>query len=266
MSGKPFNPSRRAALAGLTSSAAILASSNHSWAETTQSPVLTLKQACTLTPASVSGPFYFDPKLRRDDITEGLPGAPLRLRFMVIDAANCTPVPGARVDVWQTRADGYYSGYSGQGDKRNVDTSGGTFMRGTQIADARGEALFRSVYPGWYGGRTVHVHFKIFINDRDVFTGQMYFPDALSQYLFANVAAYRRKAVRDTFNGTDELALSDTTRGGFCDIKEETDHYLATLAVGVNRTIAAVMDHLPTPPMRPRMIVPGVAPSKQKNG
>jgi len=58
-------------------------------------------------------------------------------------------------------ADGYYSGYPGQGDKQNVDTSGGTFMRGTQIADARGEVWFHSVYPAWYMQRTVHVHFKI---------------------------------------------------------------------------------------------------------
>ena len=139
-------------------------------------------------------------------------------------------------------------------------------MRGTQIADARGEAAFRSIYPGWYPGRTVHVHFKIILDDRDMLTGQMYFPDALSQYIFANVGAYRRKSVRNTFNGNDELALSDTTRGGFCDIKEEADHYLATLVVGANRAAAAVMDDSPTPPIRPRAIVPGIEPAKQKNG
>ncbi len=211
------------------------------------------------------GPFYFDPKLLRADITEGHPGAPLRLRFLVMDAANCTPVVGARVDVWQTRADGYYSGYPRQGDKRNIDTSGGTFMRGTQIADASGEAIFRSVYPGWYLGRTVHVHFKIIIDDKDLLTGQMYFPDALSQYIFANVGVYRRKSLRNVFNGNDELALSDTTRGGFCDIREEADSYLATLIVGVNRAAATLMDDSPTPPIKSRAIVPGIDPAKQKN-
>jgi protocatechuate 3,4-dioxygenase beta subunit len=65
----------------------------------------------------------------------------LRLRFIVMDAANCTPVPGARIEVWHARADGYYSGYPGQGDSRNVNTTGDTFMRGTQIEDARGEAF-----------------------------------------------------------------------------------------------------------------------------
>ena len=255
--------SRLAALSALVATPALAASAKLAYADTT--PAVALRPACTLTPASVSGPFYFDPKLQRADITENYPGVPLRLRFVVMDAANCTPISGARVDVWQTRADGYYSGYPGQGDKRNVDTSGSKFLRGTQIADPRGEATFRSIYPGWYLGRTVHVHFKIIIDDKDLLTGQMYFPDALSQYIFANVGAYRRKAIRNVFNGNDELALSDTTRGGFCDIKEEADHYLASLIVAVNRAAVTVMDDSPTPPIQPRAIVPGVAPSQQKN-
>ena len=183
-----------------------------------------------------------------------------------MDAANCTPVKGARIDVWQTRADGYYSGYPGQGEKHNVDTSGGTFMRGTQIADDRGEVLFDAVYPGWYLGRTVHTHFKIFIDDKDMLTGQMYFPDALSQYIFANVGAYHRKTVRTIFNSDDQFARSDTTRGGFCDIKEEAERYLATLIVGVSRSTATTLDRSPPPPAQARAIVPGVAPAKQKNG
>ena len=65
---------------------------------------------------------------------------PLRLRFIVMDAANCTPVPGARIEVWHARADGYYCGYPGQGDSHNVNTTGDTFMRGTRIEDALGEA------------------------------------------------------------------------------------------------------------------------------
>jgi protocatechuate 3,4-dioxygenase beta subunit len=258
--------SRRAALTTLASAPAIVASVPGAFAQTPAAPAVALTPSCILTPAAEPGPFYFDPKLLRADVTEGNPGVPLRLRFIVLDAANCTPVSGARVDIWHTRADGYYSGYPGQGDKHNVDTSGGTFMRGTQIADARGEAVFRSVYPGWYGGRTVHVHFKVFIDDKNMLTGQMYFPDALSQYIFANVGAYGRKAVRNTFNTNDELALSDTTRGGFCDVREQADHYLATLVVGVSRTLATVLDDSPTPPVLPRAIVPGVAPSKQRNG
>lgn len=262
----PFRPTRRAALAAFALTPAALILPTRVDAQVAAPPETSLKPACTLTAASVPGPFYFDPKLQRADITEGLPGAPLRMKFIVLDAASCTPVSGARVDVWQTRADGLYSGYRGQGDKRNVDTVGTTYLRGTQFADARGETLFRSIYPGWYTVRTTHVHFKIFVDDRDLFTGQMYFPDALSQYVYSNVGAYQRKAVRRVFNGNDELALSDTTRGGFCDVKEEADHYLSTLVVAINRSAAAVMDDSPTPPFAPRAIVPGVPAPKQKNG
>jgi protocatechuate 3,4-dioxygenase beta subunit len=258
--------SRRAALTTLVSAPAIVSSGQPLFAETPAAPAVALAPACILTPAAIPGPYYFDPKLERSDITEGHPGAPLRLRFIVVNAADCTPFSGARIDVWQTRADGYYSGYPGQGDKRNVDTSGDTFMRGTQVADARGEASFRTIYPGWYEGRTVHVHFKIFIDDKNMLTGQMYFPDALSQYIFANVGAYRRKVVRNIFNTNDQFALQDTTRGGYCDIKEEADHYRATLVVGVSRTVITALNETAKPKVQPRAIVPGVAPEKQKNG
>src|SRR5258707_1175592 len=136
MSFKLFRPTRRAALAAFASTPAVIASATRVYAQAAAGPAVSLTPSCILTPASVAGPFYFDPKLERADITEGHPGAPLRLRFIVLDATNCTPVSGARVDIWHTRADGYYSGYPGQGDKHNVDTSSGTFMRGTQIADA----------------------------------------------------------------------------------------------------------------------------------
>jgi protocatechuate 3,4-dioxygenase beta subunit len=259
---------RRATLSALAGAPAIIASTPRAMAQTPTPtpPAIAPTPACTLTPAAILGPYYFDPKLVRRDITEGHPGAPLRLRFVIMDAANCMPVSGARVDVWQTRADGHYSGYPGQGDKQNIDTSGGTFMRGTQTSDARGEALFDSVYPGWYIGRTPHVHFKIFIDEKDMLTGQMYFPDALSQYIFANVGSYHRKAVRTIFNSDDQFARSDTTRGGFCDIKEDVDRLQATLLIGVSRTKATALDRSPPPPVQARAIVPGVAAAKQKNG
>ena len=134
-----------------------------------------------------------------------------------------------------------------------------------QIADERGEVSFDTVYPGWYVGRTVHTHFKIFIEAKDMLTGQMYFTDALSQYIFANVGTYHRKAERTIFNSDDQFARSDTTRGGFCDIKEEADRYLATLIVGVSRSAATTLDRSTPPPAQARAIVPGVAPTKQKN-
>jgi protocatechuate 3,4-dioxygenase beta subunit len=267
---------RRATLTALAAAPALGMLGARSRADDVPAQPPALTPSCILTPQAVEGPYYFDAKMERADITEGHPGAPLRLRFIVMEAGACKPIAGARVDVWHTRADGLYSGYRGQGDNHAVDTTGGTFMRGTQFADARGEVLFRTVYPGWYEGRTTHIHFKVFTDQNNVLTGQMYFPDALSQYLYANVGAYGRKRARDTFNGNDGLALADTTHGGFCDIKEAADHYVATLVLGVDRAGAVFADGMRGPPppaagwrpprRAPAVIVPGVARSEQRNG
>jgi protocatechuate 3,4-dioxygenase beta subunit len=259
--------SRRAALTALAASPMFAMPTRVHAEDTTAQPA----PSCILTPEAVEGPYYFDAKMRREDITEGHPGAPLRLRFTVLEAGSCKPLTGARVDVWHARADGFYSGYRGQGDDHAIDTSGGTFMRGTQFAGARGEVSFRTVYPGWYEGRTAHVHFKVFTDQRSVLTGQMYFPDALSQYLYTNVSAYKRKAARSTFNYNDALALMDGAHGGFCDLKEEADHYLATLVLGVDRTGAGARDDNRIPPggsarRGPASLVPGLAAPKPRSG
>ena len=213
--------------------------------------------ACILTPQAVEGPYYFDPKLQREDIAEGKPGVPLNLRFLVIEASDWRPIANARVDVWHAGADGLYSGYKGQGAEHATDTTGKTFLRGTQFANGEGEVRFRTVYPGWYEGRTTHIHFKVFLDEKNVLTGQMYFPDALSQYIYANVAAYGRDRPRDTYNSTDGIARMDKDRGGFCDIREEANNYLATLILGVNRTAKPLAEHMGAPPPPP----PGARPS-----
>ena len=114
---------------------------------------------CVLTPQATEGPFYFDPKQIRQDIVEDRVGAPLRIavRVMRVDE-GCTPLQDALVDLWHADAGGLYSGYPRQLGGR--DTTGQTFLRGMQVTNADGVALFDTIYPGWYPGRTVHIHFK----------------------------------------------------------------------------------------------------------
>ncbi|TGS57800.1 protocatechuate dioxygenase, partial [Mesorhizobium sp. M1D.F.Ca.ET.183.01.1.1] len=114
---------------------------------------------CAIMPEVTEGPFYFDPKLERSDITEGRSGIGLAVRLQVVDA-SCRPLVGARVDIWHCDAQGHYSGYPGQGDGQDVDTSGQTFLRGWQKTGEGGVVSFATIYPGWYRGRTVHIHFK----------------------------------------------------------------------------------------------------------
>ncbi|MFB9980637.1 intradiol ring-cleavage dioxygenase [Mesorhizobium kowhaii] len=187
---------------------------------------------CAITPEVTEGPFYFDPKLERADVTEGKKGLALTVRLQVVDAA-CRPLAGARVDIWHCDAQGAYSGYPGQGDGRDVDTSGQTFLRGWQKTDASGIVSFATIYPGWYRGRTTHIHFKVFPDDSSVMTGQLFFPDSLSEQIFTTVAPYNdRPGKRDTSNASDGIARQAGPLSQAA-LREVEDAYQALMIVAV---------------------------------
>ena len=145
---------------------------------------------------------------------------------------GCRPVENARVDLWHCDALGVYSGYTGQ--LGGLDTSGQTFLRGSQFTDAKGIVAFQTIYPGWYPGRTTHMHFKVFLDEKTVLTGQLFFPDALSQFLYQNVAPYTEHgSERDTLNGNDNIA-SQATRASFAYVKELAEEYLVAMIVGID--------------------------------
>jgi len=161
---------------------------------------------CTLTPEQIEGPFYLDQARIREDISESKPGVPLRLVLRVLDAsASCAPIPRAAVDVWQCDALGIYSGYEGAAiAPRHVDpVDDKTFLRGTQLADRVGGVQFRTIYPGWYLGRTPHVHLKLRVGAKAA-TTQLYFPDEVTNAVYAR-APYNRHPNRDTTNATDRF-------------------------------------------------------------
>ncbi len=129
-----------------------------------------LAKSCTLTGAQPQGPFYQGIALLRQDLSEMQLGLRMTLMFRVVRASDCSPVAGAFVDVWHNNASGTYSGFAVQG------TAGETWLRGVQITDARGFVRFETLYPGWYPGRTTHLHAKVW-TPPDVFTTQFYLPD-----------------------------------------------------------------------------------------
>ena len=153
---------------------------------------------CPVTPEQTEGPFYFDPALVRADIAEGKPGAPLRLRLQIVDAAACAPQQRARVDIWHCDADGVYSGY----DRER--STGQRWLRGTQFADAQGVATFNTIYPGWYEGRTPHVHLKAWLPDGREMISQLYFPDDLSDAVYRE-GAYAGHGGERMRNGDDGI-------------------------------------------------------------
>ncbi|MDO5610096.1 MAG: intradiol ring-cleavage dioxygenase [Pseudomonadota bacterium] len=193
-----------------------------------------------LTPQTTEGPYYFDAKQVRVDITEGMPGIPIEVVFNVVDPAGL-PLADTRVDIWHCNAAGLYSGYAGQGDDRQADTTGETFLRGTQSTDAQGQARFTSVYPGWYRGRTTHIHFKVFHGDTAVLTCQFFVPDALSEYLYTNVDDYKRAELRDMLNSEDGIALQAgvLTHGN---VRQDAERYVIELNVAVDPNATPSVD------------------------
>jgi protocatechuate 3,4-dioxygenase beta subunit len=209
--------------------------------------------ACILTPQAEEGPFYADPKLVRSDIAEGRPGVPLTLRLRVIEAGSCTAIHGARVDIWHCDAKGLYSAFPGQSDAHNIDETGKTFLRGTQTTDDSGWVTFNTIYPGWYDGRTTHIHFKVFLAERTVLTGQTFLPDALNEFIYTNVPEYGDRArQRMVINANDHvIERSDPEHRAFCAVKEERERYVASLTLGVDRRAETTVGRAGPPPPPP---------------
>ena len=196
---------------------------------------------CVLFPRAVEGPYYFDPELARPDIAEDRPGVPVELRLGVVDIAGCRPIVNARVDVWHADGLGIYSGYAGQGEDRSISTEGQSFLRGTQMTDAGGGVVFRTIFPGWYPGRAPHMHVKVLLDATSLVTGQIYFPDALSARLYRQHAPYSTRPVADTTNAADGFFLTGGPDGGgaIAAIEALPEAIVATLLVAVDRTGAA---------------------------
>jgi protocatechuate 3,4-dioxygenase beta subunit len=168
--------------------------------------------SCVVRPEQTEGPYFVDEKLNRADIRSDpvdgsvKTGVPLRLTFDVsrVDGATCAPLAGAVVDVWQCDALGVYSGVR----DRQFDTSGKKFLRGFQTTTVRGTAEFLTIYPGWYPGRAVHIHFKIRTDPASrrayEFTSQLYFDESVTSQLHGQ-SPYTARPGRRTANEADFL-------------------------------------------------------------
>ena len=182
---------------------------------------------CVLTPELTEGPYYIAGEKVRRDIRDGHPGTLLTLRLTVLNAATCKPIKGAAVDIWHADAAGVYSGFgSGAGSR--------TFMRGIQRTDKSGVAVFTTVYPGWYQGRAVHIHVKVHVGGNVVHTGQLYFPDSLTDSVYRR-APYSSRPNRTTRNADDMIFGSGGARSMLKVKRSHSGLYVATITMGVRR-------------------------------
>jgi len=169
-------------------------------------------QDCVALPQQTEGPYFVEERLNRADIRldpatgQMSAGASLDLRLVVstvTDAGTCQALAGAQVDIWHCDAMGVYSDVR----DRSADTTGKKFLRGHQVTDNAGQVRFTTIYPGWYGGRAVHVHFKVRrpAGGRiDEFTSQLYFDDALTDRVHA-AAPYASKKGQRLLNARDMI-------------------------------------------------------------
>jgi len=184
--------------------------------------------SCVLTPEQTEGPYYIENEKVRRNITEGRPGTALLLRAFVVDASTCRAIKNAAVDIWHADAGGVYSGFGeGSGNR--------TFMRGIQKTNAKGLALFRTVYPGWYAGRTVHIHVKVHLGGNVVHTGQIYFPDSVTDAVYRK-APYNARPSRSTRNAADANYRNGGKKSQVTVRKNSSGVYVATIVMGVHRS------------------------------
>jgi len=168
--------------------------------------------SCVVTPEQTEGPYFVDEHLNRSDIrsdpSDGSvrPGLPLNLTLRVVGVSGggCAPLSGATVDIWHCDALGQYSDFL---EEKSV---GKKFLRGYQTTDASGAVRFTSIYPGWYQGRAVHIHFKIRFAAADGkvhdFTSQLYFDEAITDHVHSQ-PPYAARGLDRTKNVQDRIYL-----------------------------------------------------------
>lgn len=165
--------------------------------------------AYSVTPQGTEGPYYFDVDRIRSDIREDRPGAPLLLGLRIRDAESCEPIQNAVVDIWHCDAGGLYSGFEaastgvpGGGIARRSDEE--TYLRGAQVTSSDGIVQFKTIYPGWYPGRTIHIHAKVHLDNATALTTQLYLDDAFTERVFES-RPYVAGQGRDTLNADDSI-------------------------------------------------------------
>ena len=187
--------------------------------------------SCTLTPELTQGPFFLTDHPRASNLVQDRKGTLLALDLAVV-GTSCAAIQGAKVDIWHCDAAGEYGGISGGaggpptpggGDAAATRGNPDTWLQGYQVAGADGRVAFTTIYPGWYPGRAVHIHVKVFVGGAAVHTGQLFFPDALSQEVFAH-APYR--GAPDTLNAADSI-YRDAGSAGLLAPRRDGSRYTA---------------------------------------
>lgn len=253
---------------------------------------------CKLTPEQEVGPYYVPDELLRSNIVEDRQGIPLELRIAVLDARTCKPLPNVAVDIWHCDALGLYSGYTAQNPmgpggpppgsqggpppefdpqhphnhpgppegfgppRQNHPTDKLTFLRGIQITAPDGSVNFRTIFPGFYMGRTNHIHFKVRLDGQTAnktysaghtsHNGQIFFPEEIATQLMQHEPYANHKIHRTT--QTEDHVFGD--QNGQLQIAKLQPLQAGQFIKGLRAEIIAAVD----PTANPSPIGPGRGP------
>lgn len=199
-------------------------------------PVFRERPNCTATAAQTLGPCHVNDVPLRVDVTEGRPGLPMRVAFRLVDAGDCRPIEGADVEIWHTDHRGIYSGRAAAAmcTLDDAEAVQGLACRGRQVSDEDGVATFLTVYPGWYSGRTIHIHCRIVVAGRELLVSQIYFDDNLSDLVYGQHPDYEGRPARDTRNDSDGIIPARDTGNYIFDFEKLEGGVLsASITIGV---------------------------------
>lgn len=169
---------------------------------------------------TTEGPCYFSVN-EIEDISAGRTGLPMMLCLKVIDT-DCNPVEGYVVEVWHCDKSGVYSADTSESDDSNrfagnfcsggdVEAENSTWFRGEQTTDSNGRVNFKSCFPGWYSGRTIHIHFRVRNGSVDSVISQLCFSDDFCEEICTTHSEYSDRGTQDTplSSGRDTVFGSD---------------------------------------------------------
>ncbi len=202
--------------------------------------------ACTLIPSETAGPFPLDLTANtfyfRKDVRENQAGVQLNLKMKIVGLSNCLAMQNVRVNIWHCNKDGIYSGYSQQ---NNQGQAGLTYLRGYQITDSNGEVEFITIFPGWYGGRTCHIHFQVHVSSAYSAVSQLTFEVAPKNAIYAAHPTLYTKGL-DPLSPNGDNIFSDGYAYQLASLtpNAETGGYNAYLEVSVQGTGTVGVGHL----------------------
>jgi len=201
--------------------------------------------SCSVTPEGEIGPYFADDSASgfdRSDILSNLDGTdtqtgvPLSLSIYIVDTENdCAALEGAQVDIWHCNAEGVYSDIAAE------STTSETWLRGYQLSDSNGLVSFSTIIPGWYEGRTTHIHLRVRSKYSEASstsdgtnTTQLFFPQALIDTLNSSVAPYSSHGANSTTNASDRVYSEQTDGETLLTLSGSTSSgYSASYTVGL---------------------------------